>query len=153
MILKLPHSDLAVAEQIYLVFQHSYKIEADLIGTKNFPPLFRTSIDIQKSNTDFIGFQSEEKLAAVIEVSHNNERLHINSLTVLPEFFRQGIASKLINHVLQAYPFNLATVETAVVNEPAIALYERHGFSEYKQYTPDHGITKTAMELTERITN
>lgn len=148
MISQLSHTSALEAQEIFHVFQKSYKVEADLVGVSNFPPLSRTVDNIQQSNTLFFGFYCQEQLAAVIEISNENSKLHINSLTVLPTFFRQGIASKLINHVLQSYQFIRATVETAVVNEPAIALYERHGFVEYKQYTPSHGIPKVAMALT-----
>lgn len=147
MISLLNHRTALEAEQIFYVFQHSYQVEADIVGVDNFPPLARTSKQIQQSTTSFYGFHSQQELAAVIEISLSDGKLHINSLTVLPKFFRQGIASQMIEHVLKANSFSRATVETAVVNKPAITLYERHGFKEYKQYVPDHGIPKTAMEL------
>lgn len=147
MISLLKHRTTQVAEQIFYVFQHSYQVEADLVGVDNFPPLSRTAKHIEQSDTSFYGFHCKQELVAVIEVSTDDNKLHINSLTVQPKFFRQGIASKMIEHVLTTITFSRATVETAVVNKPAISLYERHGFSEYKQYVPDHGIPKTAMEL------
>ena len=117
-----------------------------MVGAKQFPPLLRTVEDLQNSETEFFGFFCGDDLAAVIEISSQDAHLHINSLTVLPEFFRRGIASKLINFVLQEMDYERATVETATVNKPAIALYQKHGFVEYKQYVPDHGIAKIALE-------
>ena len=38
-------------------------------------------------------------------------------------------------------------VETAVVNTPAINLYKKHGFVEFKRWTPAHGIEKLAMSV------
>ena len=38
-------------------------------------------------------------------------------------------------------------VETAVVNIPAISLYKKHGFVEFKRWTPSHGIKKLAMSV------
>jgi hypothetical protein len=59
----------------------------------------------------------------------------------------KGIASKLISYVLDKIDFSKAIVETAVVNIPAINLYQKHGFVEFKRWTPSHGIEKLAMSV------
>ncbi|PKI16264.1 GNAT family N-acetyltransferase [Colwellia sp. 12G3] len=145
MIKILDNSNEDVANQIYTIFQNSYKIEAQLIGTLNFPPLLRSAKDINNSKTLFYGFSENECLAAIIEIVVENKHLKIDSLTVDPNYFRKGIASKLISHVLESIDFSKAIVETAVVNEPAINLYKKHGFVEFKRWTPSHGIRKLAM--------
>jgi len=145
MIRKLEHSTEDVANQIYTIFQNSYKVEAQLIGTLNFPPLSRSAKDIENSKAEFYGFSENNCLAAVIEIVIKEKQLEINSLTVDPKFFRKGIADKLINHVLESFDFTNAVVETAVVNTPAINLYKKHGFVEFKRWTPSHGIEKLAM--------
>jgi GNAT superfamily N-acetyltransferase len=147
MIKKLKNSDEIIAAHIYGVFQRSYKIEAKLIGTDNFPPLSRGVQDIVNSVTDFYGYYENECLAAVIEIEMNGENLEINSLTVDPRFFRRGIADKLITYVLSTIAHGIAIVETAVVNEPAIKLYQKHGFVEFKRWTPSHGIEKLALSI------
>jgi len=151
MITKLDHSNKVVAQQIFAVFQCSYKIEAQLIGTCNFPPLLRSAIDITNSATQFYGFfeggGEGERIAAVIEVAIKDQHLEIHSLTVDPDYFRKGIASKLVSFVIETMDFVKATVETAVVNLPAITLYQKHGFVEYKRWIPSHGIEKVAMSI------
>jgi ribosomal protein S18 acetylase RimI-like enzyme len=136
-----------VANQIFTIFQRSYKIEAQLIGTLNFPPLLRNVDHIKGSTTQFYGFSENKCLAAVIEIAIDNEHLAIDSLTVDPDYFRKGIADKLISHVLGNVGLSVATVETAVVNTPAIALYKKQGFVEFKRWTPAHGIEKLAMSI------
>lgn len=147
MIEQLNNLNEEVANQIFTVFQNSYKIEAQLIGTLDFPPLLRSAKDIENSKTLFYGFSENECLAAVIEIVIENKHLDINSLTVDPRYFRQGIANKLIAYVLNRFDFSEAIVETAVVNTPAITLYKRHGFVEFKRWTPSHGIEKLAMSV------
>lgn len=147
MITTLNNSNENIAEQIFTVFQNSYKIEAQLIGTVNFPPLLRSAKDIQNSTTQFYGFRENECLAAVVEIAIENQLLEINSLTVDPSYFRKGIANKLISYVLNNIVFSKAMVETAVVNIPAINLYKKHGFVEFKRWTPSHGIKKLAMSV------
>lgn len=147
MISKLENSDEKIANQIFMVFQSSYKIEAQLIGTRNFPPLMRSIDDIKNSYTIFYGFSENDNLAGVIEIELEGKRLGINSLTVHPDYFRKGIANKLISYVLEKIDYFEAVVETAAVNAPAIKLYEKHGFAEFKRWTPSHGIPKVAMSI------
>jgi len=147
MITKLDNSNEDVAKQIFTIFQRSYKIEAQLIGTPDFPPLLRSAKDIENSKTQFYGFSENECLAAIIEIVIADKRLDIYSLTVDPNYFRKGIANKLISYVLEVIDFSEAIVETAVVNIPAINLYKKHGFVEFKRWTPSHGIEKLAMSV------
>jgi len=60
------------------------------------------------------------------------DELHLNNLAVLPEFRRKGIASALLEFVLQ-YGVGLgarrATLEMRRSNDHARLLYERFGFS------------------------
>ena len=79
MIAQLTHSNSEIASQIYAVFQASYKIEAALIGTDNFPPLSRTPQDIANSNTLFYGIYEGDSLAGVIEITYQDNRLDIDS--------------------------------------------------------------------------
>lgn len=147
MIKKLDNSNTYVANQIFTIFQNSYKIEAQLIGVLNFPPLLRSAKDIEDSKTKFYGFNENNCLAAIIEVIIEDRQLEIHSLTVDPKYFRKGIADKLIDYILEKFDFSKATVETAVVNTPAINLYKKHGFVEFKRWTPSHGIEKLAMSI------
>lgn len=147
MISKLENSDENVASQIFTIFQNAYKIEAQLIGAINFPPLSRGLGDIVDSQTLFYGFYEKECLAAIIEVKADGMYLDIDSLTVEPHHFRKGLASKLITYVLGSFEFTKAIVETAVANKPAIKLYNKHGFVEFKRWTPSHGIEKVAMSV------
>lgn len=147
MITKLNNCNEDVAKQIFNIFQSSYKIEAQLIGVQVFPPLLRSAKDIEHAKTFFYGFSENNCLAAIIEIDIEDKLLKIDSLTVHPNYFRKGIANKLISYVFEKNDFSQAHVETAVVNIPAINLYEKHGFAEFKRWTPPHGIEKTAMSL------
>ncbi len=147
MIKKLDNSKEDIALQIFNVFQRSYQVEAQLIGVQNFPPLLRKKRAIELAKTRFYGFIEDDSLVAVIEITLEDQCLDIESLTVDPSHFRKGIANSLIRYVLEELSFSKATVETAVANTPAIKLYEKHGFVEFKRWTPDHGIEKLAMSV------
>ncbi|WP_298770006.1 GNAT family N-acetyltransferase [uncultured Shewanella sp.] len=147
MIEKLEHENEAVARQIHKVFQHAYKIEAQLLGVSDFPPLSRAIDVIQQATTLFYGVFDKHCIAAVIEIELTDQQLDIHSLTVDPEYFRRGFANQLIRYVLDNKDYLTAIVETAVGNFPAIQLYKKHGFIEYRRWTPSHGIPKLAMSV------
>jgi ribosomal protein S18 acetylase RimI-like enzyme len=146
MIKELQHTLCDVAKQIFTVFQRAYQVEAQLIGATIFPPLARNVHDIKKSNTQFFGYYDDVNLAAVIEVEVVDHCLEIHSVTVDPDYFKRGIASKLIQYILALQPYSSAVVETATANTPAIELYQKLGFKEFKRWTPAHGIEKLALK-------
>lgn len=146
MIKKLQNNNLATAKKIRSVFQASYQVEAKLLKATDFPPLKRPLENYLKSTTAFFGFLKKEELVAVVEIIHNNDFTHIRSLVVHPLFFRQGIASQLMEFVLETFDSDLFVVETGLENVPAIKLYEQFKFIEVKQWDTDHGIRKIKME-------
>lgn len=146
MIEKLRNSDLKIAEKMHLIFQALYKIEAELLNAIDFPPLKRTIDDYMKSNSDFFGYMKNGELAGVVEIIHNNSYTHIRSLVVNPAFFRQGIAQKLMEFILNTFDSNLFVVETGFENEPASKLYKKFNFKEVKQWNTDHRVRKIKFE-------
>jgi ribosomal protein S18 acetylase RimI-like enzyme len=147
MIKILDHEKLEIAKKIYQVFQVSYAVEAELLGADDFPPLQRTVSNFMESKTSFFGYWEKDSLASVIEVEPLPKSFHINSLVVDPLYFRRGIASKLVEHILDLFVGNKITVETGLANEPAKQLYKRFGFKEAGQYDTDIGIRKIKFIL------
>lgn len=150
MIVKLQNTDIETSTKIRAVFQVSYAVEAEILKAVDFPPLKRNLESFLSSSNTFYGYLKNEELAAVAEIDHTNKAIHIQSLVVIPKFFRQGIASKLVEFVINSYDSKLFTVETGVENEPATALYEKFNFKEVKQWDTDHGVRKIRYERKSR---
>ena len=146
MIKKLDNKNENVAQNIRSVFQESYKVEAELLKAIDFPPLKRALKDYIRTDTDFYGYFKKEELAAVIEISKKPNYTDIRSLVVLPAFFRQGIARKLMQFTLDNFYSDLYVVETGVENEPASRLYKDFGFVEVKQWDTNQGVRKVKFE-------
>ncbi len=147
MIQKLQHKDIAISEKIRSVFQASYAVEAILLNAVDFPPLKRKLDAFIECDNLFWGFILNDELAGVIEIDKNSTGVHIQSLVVNPNFFRQGIGRKLTEFILNSFDTKLFTVETGVKNEPATKLYKKLGFVEVNQWNTDHGIRKIGFEL------
>jgi len=146
MIKRLKNNDIEVSKEIRSVFQLSYKIEAELLNATDFPPLKRPLEDYVISKTAFFGYLKEKELAGVIEITHHENYTHINSLVVSPNFFRQGIARKLMEFVFKTFDSKLFVVETGLENGPATKLYKKFNFKEVKQWDTDHGVRKIKFE-------
>ena len=145
MIELLDHHSERVAIQIYHVFQRSYKVEAEVVGVNDFPPLRRTASLIRSSSSQFLGLWVGDDLAAVIEFTEGEDELSIDSLVVCPQYFRRGLASQLLRSLLVRFPHQIACVETAAANSPAIKLYQKFGFSESRRWKTADGIDKVGL--------
>jgi ribosomal protein S18 acetylase RimI-like enzyme len=147
MIEKLQNSKLKIAKKMHLLFQDSYRIEAELLHATNFPPLKRPLDDYLKNDTEFFGYTKNGALAGIIEIIYTSTYTHIRSLVVDPFYFRQGIARGLMEFTLNTFDSSLFIVETGLENIPASNLYRKFGFMEVKQWNTDHGIRKIKFEL------
>ena len=147
MINELNHNNAEIAEKIYHVFQCAYTVEAELIGARHFPPLEILAEDIQKTNTQFFGYWEGKQLTAVVEITRHTHQLDIDSLVVDPDYFRQGRASHLLQFILNGFEWKTATVETALANKPALALYRKAGFSIQDEWNSSEGIRKVALSI------
>ena len=146
MIEKLQHHTIEISNQIHSVFQLSYAVEAKLLDAIDFPPLKRPLESYQNSDTIFYGYLEGTELAGVIEINPTDKYIEIDSLVILPKFFRQGIAKKLLTFVFERFETTLFIVETGVNNKPATQLYKKLGFKETKQWDTDFGIRKVRFE-------
>lgn len=147
MIRKTDHSLLNTSELIYEVFQASYAVEASILNHDDFPPLQRTALQIQKSKNVFYGFFSEREMRAIMELELYQNHIHIRSLCVLPNYFRQGIGRQLLQFVVDHFQTDLITVETGHANRPAVDFYLNFGFKKNKVWMTDVGIEKISFTL------
>lgn len=127
------------AEQIWHLQQRSYRIEAELIGWEDLPPLRESVEDLMACGETFAVFWEEGDVAGAISYKRLGDTLDIHRMMVDPGHFRKGIASRLLQFAENAQTGVAATlVSTGALNEPAINLYKRHGFilSEEKEVAP-----------------
>ncbi len=139
------HHDPEMAASIHAVHIAAYAQEARLIEARHFPPLERTVHDIQFSSDQyFVAFDDEALIGAVsVCPDEDPEAQNIVSLVVHPDNQREGIASRLMQTLLEIYGPGPMTVQTAAKNLPALALYGKFGFVENDRWS----VGAEALEL------
>lgn len=79
------------------------------------------------SDSLIINFQ-EEKIG-LIKLSHQVDKLHIRQFQILPNFQNKGVGSRVIKAIIKkANQLSLPITLNVLLNNPAKALYLKHGF-------------------------
>jgi ribosomal protein S18 acetylase RimI-like enzyme len=127
-------ADIAVASNVHAVQMAAYALEAALlqVTAQEFPPLQRSTEDLQSDGSQYIAVHLGEELiaAASVELSDDGRCACIASFVVAPEFQRQGVGKKLLADIVRRNAFAELTVNTAVKNLPALGLYRQFEFVE-----------------------
>ncbi|MDH4422076.1 MULTISPECIES: GNAT family N-acetyltransferase [Bacillus cereus group] len=147
MIHKLLSHSYEVATSILQVQMPAYTIEADYINSTAIPRLYDTVNDIQNCGETFYGYFSENKLVGFISFIYEENLIDIHRLVVSPDFFKQGIATKLLLYIFNMFPSSMTyIVQTGKANTPAIALYKKHGFIEVTNTELPDGLVLTQLK-------
>ncbi|WP_058301559.1 GNAT family N-acetyltransferase [Gorillibacterium timonense] len=122
-------SDQTEALRLLALQQASYLSEAQVIGFSDIPPLRDTLSSLRESPESFYGCFRDGELIACIAYEQERDILTICRMMVHPGSFRQGIAAALLGFVeRQASGVREFHVSAVTTNEPAVRLYEKHGF-------------------------
>jgi len=131
--MKLDLQDELTINELWTLQHKAYRLEAQLIGFKDIPPLMETRDMLRRSLETFYGCLSEdgEIMGAVATQEESPGKLTITRMMVDPEHFRKGIAGSLLNYVFDRYDhMEQFIVSTGKLNTPAVSLYRKHGFIE-----------------------
>ncbi|KON87762.1 GCN5 family acetyltransferase [Sporosarcina globispora] len=146
MIKEIDIKDRKAAEQVLSVQLPAYKIEAEIIGCADLPPLKDTVAALQITGETFFGYFIDEKLCGAISFKEENGVFDIHRLIVHPEHFRKGIAQKLLNYIELRPMLEKMIVTTGSKNTPAVAFYLKNGFIELEKIEINGSLTITAFE-------
>ncbi|MED1783361.1 GNAT family N-acetyltransferase [Brevibacillus fortis] len=127
MIMRLDLQDEQTVQKLWSMQQRAYRVEAELIGTEDIPPLQESVEQLRTCGETFYGYIVEGELAGAVSFLIEGETLDIHRMIVDPIHFRKGIASQLLASVHE-HGCSKIVVATGSLNEPAVRLYGRHGF-------------------------
>jgi ribosomal protein S18 acetylase RimI-like enzyme len=130
-LVRLQLADVATAEALLELQRRAYRVEADLIGSDDIPPLHETLDQLQTCGETFLGALVEGEIAGVVSWRLRDRTIDIHRLVVDPRRFRHGLGVTLVRAALTAEPrAERAIVQTGAKNVPAKALYRREGFEQ-----------------------
>lgn len=140
-------SDSSTVEELWALQHAAYRQEAALIGAADLPPLLDTLEKIRHSEEAYYGyFMEDQELAGAVSMLSAAGECTLCRLMVAPAFLRRGIASALLQHLIDGlFPGSAWVVNAEVRNVPAIRLYERNGFHIANYWQPSPRLTMARM--------
>lgn len=130
-IIKLDLQDEIILSELWSLQHKAYRLEAEMIGFHEIPPLLETRDMLSRSQEEFYGrFDgSGDLMGAVAVMEESPGKLTVTRMMVSPEYFRQGVAGSLLEFIFAHYPgMEQFIVSTGKLNVPAVTLYTKHGF-------------------------
>lgn len=146
-ILPLNLANPTTVNRLWHLQQQAYRVEAALIGFSEIPPLLETVEQLQAAKDAFFGLYRGAALAGAIACETHGNALEITRLVVDPNFFRRGIAQKMLSFIAQQYShYAIMRVSTGSKNEPALRLYLKNGFLVVRTTSIAPGVCLTHLE-------
>ncbi|MEE4568627.1 GNAT family N-acetyltransferase [Paenibacillus polymyxa] len=138
-----------IVSQIWRLQHVAYRLEAELIGFDEIPPLMDTLETLRSCGESFYGWLEDDELLGALAVqSESSGSLTLTRMMVHPDHFRKGIADSLMKHVLNEYQnIPLFIVTTGTLNTPAVTLYRKHGFRPVSAAEVAPGVELTTYHL------
>ncbi|SOC43210.1 GNAT family N-acetyltransferase [Ureibacillus acetophenoni] len=134
------------AEEVLNVQIPSYKVEAEIIGSYEIPPLKDTVNTLQHCGETFFGYYENGELCGVISIKVDRDQVDIHRLIVHPNHFRKGIAQLLLNFIETDFQFETIKVATGSKNIPAVRFYLKNGFQKVKEVIVNEQLSLTFFE-------
>lgn len=147
MIKKLDLKNPETARSILELQLASYKIEAEIIGFNDIPPLKDTVDSLIACDETFYGYYINDVLTGIISYKIIEKVIDIHRVAIHPLYFRMGIADNLINFIEGLENnINKVVVSTGKENLPAVSLYLRNGYKRKQDIEISKGIYITEFE-------
>jgi len=147
LIIKIDITNPNLAEEVLSIQIPSYKVEAELINFYDIPPLRDSVSTLQQCGETFYGCYLDGKLSGVIAIKTEEGLIDIHRLMVHPQYFRQGIANRLLDFIESGREGNeTLTVSTGSRNAPATYFYEKNGFIKTRETKITEGLSITSFE-------
>ncbi|RXJ04205.1 N-acetyltransferase [Anaerobacillus alkaliphilus] len=146
MIKKIDISNKNNAEAVLNIQIPSYRVEAEIIGSDDIPPLKDTVHSLQDCGETFFGYYEDHELCGAISIKVENDEVDIHRLIVHPKHFRKGFAQSLLDFVINNFARKIIKVATGSKNTPAVNFYRKNGFDSIKEVKINEQLSLTFFE-------
>ncbi|WP_137937849.1 N-acetyltransferase [Chitinivorax sp. B] len=137
-----------VAEALYQLQQLAYRLEAELIGFPDLPPLHETVEELAQLRETLLTVKDGSgALIGILGWVCEDGQVDICRLAIHPRHTRQGWGQRLLQALFEITAGTAATwsVTTAVANTPALALYRKLGFVEQTRFHTAEGLALVSL--------
>ncbi|MFD7032480.1 GNAT family N-acetyltransferase [Streptomyces sp. NPDC059917] len=144
-------ADDATAAAVHRIGRAAYAVEAELIGFDGIPALRESLADLRSRPLNWLGAVSPAGEVAGFLAWEAGPRsagaaISIDRLCVDPAWFRRGVGSLLLRHLLEEVaPGRAVGVTTGAANTPAMTLYLRTGFTRGADFSPVPGLVMASF--------
>ncbi|GLZ37283.1 GNAT family N-acetyltransferase [Actinokineospora sp. NBRC 105648] len=146
-VIELDLADDVVARAVHVVGRRAYRVEADLIGFDGIPALSESLADMRSRPLRWLG--AVDDATPVAFLAWSGPPVDVDRLCVDPGWFRRGLGTRLLGELLERTT-GAVTVSTGADNSPAVALYERAGFTRTGTVEPVPGLRVATFALQRR---
>ncbi len=137
------------AQRMYLIINEAAKVYEGVIPADRYhePYMPMNELEREMKRISFFGWEVNGELTGVMGIEPIKDVTLIRHAYVLPTWQRQGIGSKLLNHLKSLVTTSRLLVGTWADAQWPIAFYQKHGFS----LLPNKDeLLKTYWEIPER---
>ena len=125
MIIRIRDLESDYGQQLFKLQKEAYKVEAEMIGFADIPPLLETYEQFIHCHETFLCYLKGDALAGAISYTKENGQMLICRMVVHPDYF-----GRVLLHALQLHvDWEKISVSTGKMNLPARKLYEKNGFT------------------------
>lgn len=136
-----------IQEQLLQLQRVSYRQEEVLLGFR-IPRTEDTVEDLLASGEVFVGMVQDGILLGFFSFAADETTVDIHRVAVDPDYFRQGVATELLEFLFEAFAdTRYFLVTTGASNTPALRLYEKLGFRQTETFEPVPGLTMVRLVL------
>ncbi|MCC3779968.1 GNAT family N-acetyltransferase [Streptomyces sp. UNOB3_S3] len=142
---ELDLNDAEIAAAVHQAGRRAYAVEAGIIGFDGIPALRESLQDMRARPLRWLGAITDDgRVAAFVawqtRAGTGPQVTWIDRVCVDPAFFRRGLATRLLRHLLtEVLDGGEVRVGTGAANRPATALYSGLGFHRTADSEPEPG--------------
>ncbi len=146
---KIIRTEQADLPKILKLQYMAYQSEARMLGDFSIPPLRQTLQEIEEEHKKGVILKAVNEAGMVIGSVRgykNSGTLYIGKLIVHPNMQGRGIGTQLLNEIERLYPQTRYELFTSSKSERNLQLYERLGYSRFKEKQISDNLTFIYLE-------
>jgi len=135
MSIKVERASVFDAEEVLLLQKLAYRSEAEIYNDFSIEPLVQTLEELQKQFENHIILKAtiDETIIGSVRANDQDGTCCIGKLMVHPSHQNKGIGKLLMNAIEDLFPKYRYELFTGSKSEKNIALYEKLGYSAFKE--------------------